>query len=245
MPRPQAPFSPAALAFLRQLRTHNTREWFQPRKARFEALLRQPMLALCEQVADDLRSFAVDHVVPAAKAAKRIYRDVRFSKDKTPYKTTMAALFPRAGLEKDRCAVFYFGVSPDGVTVATGQYQPGPAELAAIRADIDGDPAGYARLLAAAPLVKLFGPCQGERLVKVPKPFAADHPAVDLLRHKQWYFAVRLDPSLATGPGLRRAIVDRFRAATPFVNRLNETVLASAAQQAGDDGRPVRPKPMF
>ena len=242
--RPAASFSPAALAFLRQLRANNRREWFQPRKGEFDALLRRPLLSLCEQVSDDLRSFAVEHVTPAAKAARRIYRDVRFSHDKTPYKAGVSALFPRAGLGKDGGAVFYFGVSPDGVRIAAGLYNPGPAELAAVRRDIAGDPVGFARLVTAKPLCRLLGTCQGERLAKVPKAFAADHVAAEWLRHKQWYFAAVLDVVAATRPGLRKAIVERFRAVTPFVNRINEAVLAAAVDEAGD-GRPVRPKPMF
>ncbi len=234
-----APFTPAALTFLRQLRANNRREWFHPRKAQFDGLLRLPMLALCGQVSDDLRSFAVEHVTPAAKAARRIYRDTRFSKDKTPYKAGVSALFPRAGLGKDGGAVFYFGISPDGVRVAAGLYNPGPAELAAVRADIDADPAGFTKLVTAKPLLRLLGPCQGEQLVKVPKAYAADH-----LRRKQWYVTTLLDPDLATTPGLRKAIVERFKAATPFMNRLNETVLAAVHDDTGD-GRPVRPKPMF
>jgi uncharacterized protein (TIGR02453 family) len=243
MPKAAAAFTPDALRFLRQLRANNRREWFAPRKEEFEELLRRPLLALCEQVADDLRSFAVEHVVPPAKAARRIYRDVRFSHDKTPYKTTVSALFPRAGLGKDGGAVYYFGVSPEGVRIAAGLYNPGPAELAAVRADIDRDPAGFSRLLAAGPVAKLLGPCQGERLVKVPKPFAADHPAAELLRHKQWYLATLLEAEAATRPGLRKAIVDRFRAATPIVDRLNGAILAAVHQEVED--RPVRPVPMF
>ncbi len=245
MPKVPAPFSPDALTFLRQLRRNNTREWFTPRKDQFDELLRRPMLALCEQVADDLRAFAVDHVVPANKAAKRIYRDVRFSRDKTPYKTTVSAIFPRAGLGKDVGAVYYFGISPDGVRVAAGLYNPGPVELAAVRADIHRDPAGFTRRVTAVPLATLMGPCRGDRLVRVPKPYAADHPAAGLLRHKQWTFLAELDASAATRPGLRTAVVDRFRAAAGIVDHLNALVLATVRDDVTADERPTRPTPMF
>ena len=239
------PFTPAALTFLRHLRRNNQREWFQPRKAEFEALLRQPMLALAGTVADDLRSFAVDHVRPAARAVHRIYRDVRFSHDKSPYKSNVSALFPRAGLGKTSGAGYYFSVSPDGVEIAAGMYGPGPAELAAVRADLDRDASTFERVTTDRALVKALGTLQGDQLVRVPKPFAADHPAADALRRKQFYFFVMLDVAEATRPGLRKAIVDRFRAAAPFVDHLNELVLAAEAANGGDDGRPKRPKPMF
>ncbi len=245
MAKSPAAFTPAALTFLRDLRTNNSRDWFTPRKDEFDHLLRRPMLALCEAVSDELRSFAVGHVTAAAKAAKRIYRDVRFSKDKTPYKTGVSAIFPRAGLGKDAGAVFYFGVSPDAVRVAVGLYNPGPVELAAVRADIDRDSARFRRLVTAKPLATLMGPLGGDRLLRVPKPYAADHPAADLLRHKQWTFMATLPASTATRPGLREALVDRFRAATPVVDHLNAIVLATVRDEAGDDGRPQRPTPMF
>jgi uncharacterized protein (TIGR02453 family) len=244
MPKSAVVFTPAALTFLRKLKANNRREWFQPRKDQFDELLRQPLVALCEQVSDDLRSFAVEHVTPAAKAARRIYRDVRFSKDKTPYQTNVYALFPRAGLGTDAAAVFYFGVSPEELRIAVGLFRAGTPELAAVRANIANDPAGFTKLVTAKPLARLFGPCKGERLAKVPKDFPLDHPAAELLRQKQWYFATALDPSVATKPGLRKAIVDRFKAATPFANRLNETILAAVHDETGD-GRPVRPEPMF
>src|SRR5438552_1080473 len=90
-------FSPKALSFFRQLERNNKREWFQPRKEQFEELCRAPMLELVAQVVDDLREFAVDHVLEPKRAIYRIYRDTRFSKDKSPYKTHIAAIFPTRG----------------------------------------------------------------------------------------------------------------------------------------------------
>ena len=243
-----APFTPDAVAFLRDLRANNRRDWFQPRKAEFDELLRRPMLALAALVSDALRSFAVDHVRPPERAVQRIYRDVRFSKDKSPYKGHVSALFPRAGLTKTAGAVFYFSLSPDGVRVATGLYDPTPVGLAAVRADIDRD-ADRLRSLTDGDraVVRALGPLQGDPLRRPPKPYPADHPAADLLRRKQFYLSVLLPPAEATRPRLCRAIVDRFRAAAPFVDHLNRLVLAAEQALAGDDddGRPKRPAPMF
>ena len=170
MPKSPAAFAPPALAFLRDLRAHNDRDWFTPRKAEFDRLLRRPMLALCEAVSDDLRAFAVGHVTAPAKAAKRIYRDVRFSKDKTPYKTGVSAIFPRAGLGKDAGAVFYFGVSPDAVRVAVGLYNPGPGRAGGRAGRHRPRPRSrFTRLVTAKPLTTLMGPLGGERLLRVPE----------------------------------------------------------------------------
>src|SRR5688500_3248445 len=103
-------FPKQAISFFRQLARNNRREWFQPRKDLYEQYVRGPMLELCGLVADDLRGFAADHAGDPKKAIYRIHRDTRFSRDKTPYKPYIAAMFGRAGMGKNTCAGFYFSV---------------------------------------------------------------------------------------------------------------------------------------
>src|SRR3954471_13562169 len=120
-------FSKTMPAFFRGLERDNTREWFTPRKELFEAEVRGPMVELVTLVNDDLRRFAAEHVLAQpARAIYRIYRDTRFSKDKTPYKTHVGATFARRGFPKHGGAGFYFGVSHKHVEVAGGIYMPGP-----------------------------------------------------------------------------------------------------------------------
>src|SRR5882724_1818851 len=107
MPATFPGFSPKAISFFRQLAHNNRREWFQPRKDLFDNEVRAPMLELIEQINDDLRSFAADYVTEPKKAIYRFYRDTRFSKDKSPYKTHIAATFARRGLPKNAGAGFY------------------------------------------------------------------------------------------------------------------------------------------
>src|SRR5436305_868335 len=132
MPSPFPGFSPAALMFFRQLEKNNQREWFTPRKEKFDELVRQPMLELVALINDDLRKFSVDHVTEPAKAIYRIHRDTRFSKDKSPYKTHLAATFARKGLPRHSGAGFYFSVGHTGVEVAAGMYMPDPPVLRAV-----------------------------------------------------------------------------------------------------------------
>src|SRR3954466_9288892 len=165
-------FSPKALAFFRQLRKNNTREWFTPRKAHFEEFVRTPMLELVALVNDDLRQFAVDHVhADHRKAVYRLYRDTRFSNDKTPYKDHIGALFPRAGLPKHGGANYYFGISDEGVEIAAGVYMPEPPELNAIRKAIAEDErrGTFRKLLAEKSLKKTMGALQGSKLSRCPK----------------------------------------------------------------------------
>lgn len=246
MPAAFPGFPRQALTFLRQLERNNARDWFQPRKEQFEEHCRGPMLRLVELVCDDLRSFAADHVIEPKRAVYRIYRDTRFSKDKTPYKTHVAAMFPRRGLGKNNAAGFYFHVSPKGCEIAGGMYMPGPEELAAVRSAIAADPDGFRELAEDKRRVKAVGPLLGEKLARVPKGFEPDHPAGDYLRMKQWYFDATLRADAACKPTFRREVVKRFEAMTPFVNWINEAVLKAARDEDGEvDAIPRRPEPMF
>src|ERR1700761_5405139 len=113
-------FSREGLKFLKDLKKNNDREWFTPRKAIFEEELRQPMVRLIEAVHDEMMRFAPHYVGEPPKCIYRIYRDTRFSKDKTPYKTHVGALLWRKGTEKNDAASYYFAVSNDAVEVAGG-----------------------------------------------------------------------------------------------------------------------------
>jgi uncharacterized protein (TIGR02453 family) len=239
-------FSRAALTFFKQLEKNNEREWFAARKQKFEELLRKPMLELLALVNDDLRGFAVDHVTEPARALYRIHRDTRFSKDKTPYKTHIAAMFPRQGLGKNTCAGFYFGVSHSGVEVAAGMYMPGPPDLLTVRDAIAADEKGFRKLLAAPKLKRVMGEIQGQRLARVPKGFDPNHTAADLVRLKQFYLYVTLPADTALTKDIRRAVVDRFRLMEPMVRFINDAVLRKLREQEqGEETRPKRPEPMF
>src|SRR5580693_6060819 len=128
-----AGFPEQGMQFFRSLARNNRREWFQPRKPVYDEQVKAPMAELVGALSAEMMRFAPEHAADPAKAIYRIYRDTRFSKDKTPYKTHIAAIFPRRGLEKHGGAGLYFSVSPDEIEVAGGVYMPGPDELLAIR----------------------------------------------------------------------------------------------------------------
>ena len=218
--QPAFPGFPAeGLKFFAALQRHNRREWFQPRKEIFETALKQPMRELVGAVNYALRSFAPDYVTDPDKAIYRIYRDTRFSKDKTPYKDHIAASFPRRGDKAG--AGFYFAVSHKEVAIGGGIYMPSPETLTAVRRHLAERYAEFRKIAAARALGQLFAGVQGERLTRVPKGYPCDHPAADLLRMKQCYLYVELDPALATTPALYTEVVKHFRAMTPFLEFLN------------------------
>jgi uncharacterized protein (TIGR02453 family) len=212
-------FPPEALTFLRGLTRNNRREWFQPRKDIYETKVKAPMAELVDSLNVELRKFAPSHVNDPKKAVYRIYRDTRFSADKTPYKTHIAAIFPRRGHEKHVSAGLYCAVSLEGIEVAGGLYMPGPQELLAIRTWL-ADRHGEFRKAATGPR-KLMGALQGESLQRIPKGFDSAHPAADLLKMKQWLYYTTLDAGLITSPRLFGEIVKRFRVMMPVVEMLN------------------------
>ena len=212
-------FPREGMAFLRGLARNNRREWFQPRKTIFEEQVKNPMRSLVEAVNVALMDFAPDYVTDPEKAIYRIYRDTRFSKDKTPYKQHIAASFRRRGAGSGD-AGYYFAVSHKEVAIGGGVYMPEPPALLAIRNHLAEHHKEFRRILAGRTLRQLLGELHGEQLSRVPKGFPAEHPAADLLRFKRFVLYIELPPDLATSPKLQDEIVKRFRVMKPFLDFL-------------------------
>ena len=213
-------FPPEGMQFFRALARNNNRDWFQPRKAVFEEKVKRPMQELVEALNGAMKSFAPEYVTDPAKAIYRIYRDTRFSKDKTPYKNHIAASFFRSGTGPHRYGGYYVHVSHKEVAVGGGVYMPEPDVLLAIRRHIAEHHAKLRKILSAAAVRRSFGALTGEQLSRVPKGFPATHPAADLLRFKSLILYVELDPALATTPQFFGEVVTRFRAMKPFLDFL-------------------------
>ncbi len=225
-------FPPEALQFFRGLARNNRREWFLPRKPLFEERVKEPTRQLVEAVNVALRDFAPEYETDPGRAIFRIYRDVRFSKDKKPYKEQIAATFRRSGAPHHQGG-YYFAISHKSVAIGGGVYMPEPAHLLAIRERIAKRHEEFRRILAARDVRKLYGNLEGEQLSRVPRGFAADHPAADFLRFKYYILFKELPSSVATSPKLYKEIVDRFRVLTPFLQFLT----ASFAAQKKPDAR--------
>jgi uncharacterized protein (TIGR02453 family) len=234
-----AGFPSEGLDFFRKLKRNNRREWFQPRKQVFDDQVRKPMIELVEAVNRALVRFAPEYVTEAEHAIYRIYRDTRFSADKTPYKTHIAASFPRRGLRKHACAGFYFSVSHEEIEVAAGVYMPPMEELRAIRMHLAENHDEFRKIVRARKLRELMGELQGNCLTRVPKGFPAGHPAEDLIRRKQWLFFISLAPELARTPAIVDELSARFKALTPFCEFLNRPLAPAKRDPLLSRGGPV------
>ena len=215
-------FSKNTLSFLGRLKRNNRREWFNPRKDEYDAVVRQPMLAILEQLAVDMRAVAPDLVV-SPKSMYRIYRDVRFSENKQPYKTHVAASFWNRTLGKGGGAGMYFHVEPDGVWVGGGMYAPEMPQLHRVREHIAGNITHF-RSIVEAPRFRraLDGGLEGEQLQRVPRGFSKDHEAANYLRYRQFLAGKEFPAAFATGPKFYPGMLDVFRTIAPLIRFLND-----------------------
>ena len=170
-------FPAEGIAFLRKLKKNNDREWFMPRLESYKELVRAPMLELVCALHRRMLGFAPAYVGDPAKCIYRIYRDMRFSKDKTPYKTRTDALFWRNNLERSSGGGFYVSISPDEVGIGGGFYAGDPKSLLAVRQHIAANADEFRAMLEAKRVRRLLGEMRGEKTARVPKGFAADHAA--------------------------------------------------------------------
>lgn len=225
-------FSPDAIQFLVDLAANNDRAWFQPRKADYERLLKAPLEALCVALDDQFQARGVPLSADPARSPFRIYRDVRFSKDKSPYKTMVSASFRWAGDGADgsnrshtdtvHASGGYFSFGPGNIYVGGGVWHPEPSWLKAFRDRLVSDYAGFRAVVEAPDFAKAFGSVDddGESLRKVPPGYPAGHPAADTLRKKNVTFGRRLTDKEAYSPELPTILADAFAVATPFMRYL-------------------------
>jgi len=220
-----AGFPEEGFKFLKSLKRNNRRDWFQPRKEVYLEYVRGPMVQLVDALNRSLAQLAPEYIHPPENAIYRVYRDTRFSNDKTPYKTHIAAIFPRRGMAKHVGGGLYISVSPWEVEVAGGAYMPGSEQLNLIRYYLAGHHEEFRRITGDAVFKRLLGPVVGDQLVRVPKGFEKDHPAADLVRYKQIYVDAVLDPALALTAKLLPEIVARIKAMLPLVEFLNRPLV--------------------
>ena len=222
--KPAPRFGKDTVSFLTRLKRNNRREWFNARKDEYEHAVRQPMLAILDRLAVDMRAIAPELLV-GPKSMYRIYRDIRFSENKQPYKTHVAASFWPRDLGKGVGAGMYFHVAPDGVWIGGGMYAPEMPQLHKVRERIAGNVRQF-RSIVEAPAFKrsLDGGLEGEQLQRVPRGFPKDHEAAGYLRYRQFLAGKEFPARFATGPTFYPGMLDVFRRIAPLVRFLNEAV---------------------
>jgi uncharacterized protein (TIGR02453 family) len=223
-------FTPAALRFLRGLAKNNNKEWFEAHREEYETELRAPMRDLIGEMDARMRKFAPEIGGDPKRTMFRIHRDIRFSKDKSPYKTHAACWFhhrrasSRVGSEADGgSAGFYFHIEPGRSMVGGGLWMPPRPQLNRLRDAIGDDPAGFDRV--AKGLTRRYGGLDEEAVLKrMPRGFSEDHPAATWLRFQSFTSGRLLSDAEVTDTGLPALLAKDFQALLPLVRWLNSAL---------------------
>lgn len=224
-------FTPQALDFLRKLKRNNRREWFEARRNVYERELKQPLLALIQRLMDGMSDYAPNHLRPPQKCMLRIYRDTRFSSDKTPYKTHVSAWWTRNGLEKTSGGGYYISISATELVIAAGVYMPPKEQLFAIRRHLLQHHAEFMRLIENKKLRTKMTLHDPRALTRPPKGFSADHPAIEWIKWRQWGVIATLPATEALRPTLAATIEQHFRLSAPMVDFLNQALSGAAEKK--------------
>jgi uncharacterized protein (TIGR02453 family) len=223
-----SPFTPKTLAFLRALKRNNDRDWFREHKDEYERHVRVPMLQAIERLAVDMKKFAPELTADPKKSLYRIYRDTRFSEDKTPLKTNAAAVFPPRGFPKHEGAGLYFEVAPGWTWIGGGLYMPPSSTLHAIRARIASSHPRLHRIVTAPAFKKAVGELHGDQLSRVPLGYAKDHPAAHYLRFKQYLGFREFPADFATKAEFYPTLLTTFKAMVPLLRFVNDAALSES-----------------
>lgn len=219
----------SVFSFLNELEENNNRQWFEIHRQEYE-FAAEAIGQFAQGLLDMLNGTDVIETPSGRKSLYRIYRDVRFSKDKSPYKTHWSGRFKRAG--KFRRGGYYFHFAPGNSRIAGGFFGPDAADLKLIRDDIAFDDKPIRAIIADPGFAAMFGGLQGEKLKTTPKGFAADHPAADILRYKQFLLIRRFTDEEVLHPGFLYEAARIYRQMRPFFDYMSE-VLSSDPNGAG------------
>ena len=221
-------FTDETLTSLRALKRHKDRDWFNEHRADYDTNVKDRMVEIIGRLAEDFARFAPDQVASPRVSLYRIHRDTRFSADKSPYKTHVAAVFPHRTLTKHGGAGLYFHVSPDEVFVGAGIYAPDPRQLYTLRRHVSTNFRRFRTIVESPTFRKAFDPLYGDRLKRPPKGFDADDPAIEYLKLKRLTAGTGKPSTFATGPRFYTSLVRLFEHLTPFVGFLNEPLVRPA-----------------
>ena len=221
---------PTTFQFLKDLKANNNRDWFNKHKVQYKAAL-ENFKDLVELLILDIAKF--DPQVTGLEAKDtvfRIYRDVRFSKDKSPYKPNFGAVLAKGGRKSQNACYYIHLESGNKSFLAGGVYHPEPAVLNKIREHIAENPAEIKKILAAASFKKNFGELGGEKLKTAPKGFPKDHPEIDLLKHKSYLIMHGLSDKQVLDKSFLKYTMGVFKCMQSFNDYMNGIIADSVGK---------------
>jgi uncharacterized protein (TIGR02453 family) len=219
-------FTEDLFQFLRELRQHNERDWFQRNKERYESSVRDPFLAFIGDLGGPLKKINPKLIAdprPVGGSMMRIYRDIRFSRDKSPYKTAISAHFEHSQGKPGATPAYYLHLEPGHCMIGAGIWRPEPSALKLIRDTIASDGKRWTRVTSAADFRSSCG-MAGESLKRPPAGYDPKHPLIEDIKRKDFATSTPLNERQVTGPELMKAVLDAFRASAPFMRFLSDAV---------------------
>lgn len=218
-------FTPDYLQFFKELAANNHKEWFDDNRKRYENVVRDPFRNFIEQFIAEMAKTDPELVLEAKDAIFRINRDIRFSKDKTPYKLNNSALISPAGRKDKNHPGVYLEFGPEKLGFYGGIYMPGPAEVQKVRTYMLHHLEELKSILSAPEFRKSFGQVHGEKSKRIPREFAEAAESQPLLCNKQWYYYAHLPPETILGEDLLEVLLDLREKALPMKNYLSNAIL--------------------
>lgn len=213
------PFGPGLFRFLRGIARHNDKAWFDAHREQYEDEVREPALVFIRMMAPDLEKVSphlTAHDRKVGGSLMRIHRDVRFAKDKRPYKTNVGIQFRHEAGKDVHAPGLYVHLEPGRCFLGCGMWRPASDALKAVRASIVDDSKAWKRAVGGKRFREQWE-LGGESLTRPPRGFDADHPLIDDLRRKDFIAFAELGDDEVLAPGFPRVVAERFRAATPFM----------------------------
>ena len=217
----KAVITPSSFEFLKQVKKNNNRDWFAKNKDRYLAEL-STIEAFADAVLAEMNKKDVLETPTGKKSLHRIYRDTRFSKEKTPYKTNWSGSFKRA--TKSRRGGYYFHIEPGNTFVGGGFWGPEPADLKRIRDEFAHDAAPLRKILKSKSFVETFGTLDGEQVKTTPKGYDASNPNIDLIRYKQYLISHDFTDKEAMSENFAKVVADTFHKMRPFFDYMSEVL---------------------
>ena len=211
----------SVFSFLKDIKANNNREWFTEHKPRY-----QEQHGIFKSFYEALVAEMGEHDEIEAHKVYRIYRDVRFSKDKTPYKVNFSGSMSRA--TKWKRGGYYFHIEPGNCFAGGGFWGPNSADLKRIRTEIAADDQPLREILAAKGFVNTFGELEGDQVKSAPKGFKKDHPAIDLLRYKQYLLMHRFTDKEVMAKDFAKTLAGVFKEMLPFFDYMSEVLTTDA-----------------
>lgn len=209
------------ISFLKAVAKNNDREWFAKHKDTYTKAL-DNMICFADALLLEMNKHDTIETATGKKSLHRIYRDVRFSKEKTPYNTHWGGGFRRA--TKRLRGGYYYHIEPGNSYAIGGFWGPNPEDLQRIRQDIDLNYEDWRKLLSNKTFVKTFGELVGDQLTSAPKGYAKDHPAIDLLRYKQFLIKHEFTDAEVLAPDFVKNINDVYKKMRPYFDYMSEVL---------------------